>query len=432
METDVFPSGDARSGANVKRWKLCCFHLVEEPKENEKGPIFLVLTLALATRPAGARPKYDPGASDTEIKIGNVAPYSGPVSLYGAVGKVEAAFFRMVNDQGGINGRKINFISYDDAYSPPKTLEQTRRLVKSDEILVINSPVGAPTNSAIQKYLNGKKVPHLSLASASTRWDDPQHFPWTMGVGTSYQSEGAIFARYIQREKPDAKIAVLYQNDDFGKDMLKGFLDALGEKSSMIVAKSSYEVSEPTIDSHIVTLKSSGADVLVAFATPKFAVQTIKKVSEIGWKPLHIVTSVSSSVGAVLAPAGFENAQGLVSATYLKDVLDPNLSQDPGMNRFLSFLQTYMPGVDKTDSLLILGYSKAEALAHVLREAGDDLTRENIMKLGASLQGVKSDVLLDGITLNTTPDNYSPEMRMMRFKGERWELFGDLQKGIRR
>jgi hypothetical protein len=214
--------------------------------------------------------------------------------------------------------------------------------------------------------------------------------------------------------------------------MLKGFLDALGEKRSMIVAKSSYEVSEPTIDSHIVTLKSSGADVLVAFATPKFAVQTIKKVSEIGWKPLHIVTSVSSSVGAVLAPAGFENAQVLVSATYLKDVLDPNLSQDPGMNRFLSFLQTYIPVVDKTDSLLILGYSKAEALAHVLREAGDDLTRENIMKLGASLQGVKSDVLLDGITLNTTPDNYSPEMRMMRFKGERWELFGDLQKGIRR
>jgi branched-chain amino acid transport system substrate-binding protein len=394
----------------------------------------LVLTLALATRPAGAQPKYDPGASDTEIKIGNVAPYSGPVSLYGAVGKVEAAFFRMVNDQGGINGRKINFVSYDDAYSPPKTLEQTRRLVESDEVLIVFSPVGAPTNSAIQKYLNGKKVPHLFLASASTRWDDPKHFPWTIGMGTSYQSEGAIFARYVQREKPDAKIAVLYKNDDFGKDMLKGFLGALGEKSSMIVAKSSYEVSEPTVDAHVITLKSSGADVLVTFATPKFAVQTIKKVSETGWKPLHVVASVSSSVGAVLAPAGFENAQGLVSATYLKDVLDPNLSQDPGMTRFLSFLQTYMPGMDKTDSLLILGYSKAEALAHVLREAGDNLTRDNILKLATSLHGVKSDVLLDGITLNTTPDNYSPidQMRMMRFKGERWELFGDLQKGISR
>ena len=400
----------------------------------KKSQLFVALTLALAAWPASAQPKYDPGASDQEIKIGNVAPYSGPVSLYGAVGKVEAAFFRMVNDQGGINGRKINFISYDDAYSPPKTLEQTRRLVESDEVLLIFSPVGAPTNSAIQKYLNGKKVPHLFLASASTRWDDPKHFPWTMGMGTSYQSEGAIDARYIQREKPDAKIAVLYQNDDFGKDMFKGFVDAMGEMSSMIVAKSSYEVSEPTIDSHIVTLKSSGADVLVTLATPKFAVQTIKKVAEIGWKPLHIVTSVSSSVGAVLAPAGFENAQGLVSATYLKDVLDPNLSQDSGMTRFLSFLEKYMPGVDKTDSLLFLGYSKAEALAHVLREAGDDLTRENIMKLAASLHGVKSDVLLDGITLNTTPDNYSPidEMRMMRFKGERWELFGDLQKGIRR
>jgi branched-chain amino acid transport system substrate-binding protein len=400
----------------------------------KKSQLFVALTLALAAWPASAQPKYDPGASDQEIKIGNVAPYSGPVSLYGAVGKLEAAFFRMVNDQGGINGRKINFISYDDAYSPPKTLEQTRRLVENDEVLLIFSPVGAPTNSAIQKYLNGKKVPHLFLASASTRWDDPKHFPWTMGMGTSYQSEGAIDARYIQREKPDAKIAVLYQNDDFGRDMLKRFVDALGEMSSMIVAKSSYEVSEPTIDSHIVTLKSSGADVLVTLATPKFAVQTIKKVAEIGWKPLHIVTSVSSSVGAVLAPAGFENAQGLISATYLKDVLDPNLSQDPGMTRFLSFLEKYMPGVDKTDSLLFLGYSKAEALAHVLREAGDDLTRENIMKLAASLHGVKSDVLLDGITLNTTPDNYSPidEMRMMRFKGERWELFGDLQKGIRR
>jgi ABC-type branched-subunit amino acid transport system substrate-binding protein len=340
----------------------------------------------------------------------------------------------MVNDQGGINGRKINFISYDDAYSPPKTLEQTRRLVESDEVLVIFSPVGAPTNSAIQKYLNGKKIPHLFLASASTKWDDPKHFPWTMGMGTSYQSEGAIFARYIQREKPDAKIAVLYQNDDFGKDLFKGFLDALGEKNSMIVAKSSYEVSEPTIDSHIVTLKSSGADVLVTFATPKFTVQTVKKVAEMRWKPLHIVTSVSSSVGAVLAPAGFESAQGLVSATYLKDVLDPALSQDAGMTRFLAFMEKYMPGVDKTDSLLTLGYSKAEALAHVLREAGDNPTRENIMKQAANLRGVKSDVLLEGITLNTTPDNYSPvdEMRMMRFKGERWELFGDLQKGVRR
>jgi branched-chain amino acid transport system substrate-binding protein len=245
-------------------------------------PTVLILALALASGPTSAQHAYDAGASDSEIKIGNVAPYSGPVSLYGAVAKVEAAYFKMVNDQGGINGRKIDFISYDDAYSPPKTLEQTRRLVESDEVLVVFSPVGAPTNSAIQKYLNGKKVPHLFLASASTKWDDPKRFPWTMGMGTSYQSEGAIFARYLQREKPTAKVAVLYQNDDFGKDMLKGFLEALGENSSMVVAKSSYEVSEPTIDSHIITLKSSGADVLVTFATPKFAVQTIKKLSESG------------------------------------------------------------------------------------------------------------------------------------------------------
>jgi branched-chain amino acid transport system substrate-binding protein len=396
--------------------------------------LLAAIILALPTCKTFAQSKYDLGASDGEIKIGNVAPYSGPVSLYGVVGKVEAAYFKMVNDQGGINGRKINFISYDDGYSPPRTLEQTRRLVESDEVLVVFSPVGAPTNAAIQKYLNAKKVPHLFLASASARWDDPQHFPWTMGLGTSYQSEGAIFARFIEQERPNAKISILYQNDDFGRDLLKGFTDALGEKNSMIVAKSSYEVTEPTIESHVVNLKSSGADVLVTFATPKFAVQAIKRVSEIGWQPLHIVTSVASSVGAVLAPAGFENAQGVVSATYLKDVLDPALAQDPGMTRFLSFLQKYMPGVDKTDSLLALGYSKAEALAHVLREVGDNLTRENVMKQATNLHNVKSDVLLQGITMNTTPESYSPidEMRMMRFKGDRWELFGELQKGDRR
>jgi branched-chain amino acid transport system substrate-binding protein len=259
------------------------------------------------------------------------------------------------------------------------------------------------------------------------------HFPWTMGLGTSYQSEGAIFARFVVREKPDARIAVLYQNDDFGKDMLKGFTDALGEKNLMIVARSSYEVTEPTIDSHIVTLKSSGANVLVTLATPKFAVQSIKRTAELGWKPLHVVTSVASSIGAVITPAGFDNAQDLVSATYIKDVLDPALAQDPGMTRFLVFLDKYMPGMDKTDSLLTLGYTKAEALEYVLLQSGDDLTRENIMKRAANLHGVKSDVLLDGITMNTSPENYSPidEMRLMRFKGGRWELFGELQRGSR-
>jgi branched-chain amino acid transport system substrate-binding protein len=400
----------------------------------KRSMLSVALTLTLAAGSASAEPKYDVGASDTEIKIGNVAPYSGPVSFYGVLGKVEEAYFKRVNDQGGINGRKINFITYDDGYSPPKTLEQTRRLVEGDEVLAVFSPIGAPTNSAIQKYLNGKKVPHLFLASASSKWDDPKHYPWTMGLGTSYQSEGAIFARYLLREKPDAKVAVLYQNDDFGKDMFKGFVDALGDKGSIVVAKQPYEVADPTVSSHIVTLKSSGADVLVTFATPKFAVQTVKKVAEIGWKPLHIVTSVSSSVGAVLKPAGFENAQGLISATYLKDVLDPALSQDPGMKNFLSLLDKYMPGVDKTDSLLVLGYSKAEALAHVLQAAGDNLTRENIMKQAASLHDVKCDVFLNGILMNTTPDNYSPidQMRMMRFAGDHWEPFGDLQNGIRR
>jgi branched-chain amino acid transport system substrate-binding protein len=381
-----------------------------------------------------AQSKYDTGASDTEIKIGNVVPYSGPVSLYGLVGKVEAAYFKMINDQGGINGRKINFISYDDAYSPPKTFEQVRRLVENDEVLLVFSPVGTAPNSAIHKYLNNKKVPHLFLASASTKWDDPKNYPWTMGMGTSYQSEGAIFARYVVSERPDAKVAILYQNDDFGKDLVKGFTDALGEKRSMIVAQSAYETTEPTIDSHIVNLRSSGADVLLTFATPKFATQSIKRVAELGWKPLHVVSSVASSVGAVIAPAGFANAQGIVSATYFKDVLDPQWKDDPAMQRYLAFFNKYLPGVNTADTVGSWGYNKAQALEHVLRQSGNDLTRENIMRQAANMRDVECDILLPGITMSTTPDNFSPidEMQLMRFNGERWQLFGELQRGIRR
>jgi branched-chain amino acid transport system substrate-binding protein len=404
----------------------------------ESGALRLAACIAalcafLSNKPGHAQSKYDPGVSDTEIKIGNVVPYSGPVSLYGLIGKVEAAYFKMINDQGGINGRKINFISYDDAYSPPKTIEQVRRLVENDEVLLVFSPVGTAPNSAIHKYLNVKKVPHLFLASASTKWDDSKNFPWTMGMGTSYQSEGAIFARFVLNEKPDAKIAILYQNDDFGKDLVKGFKDALGERSA-IVAQSSYETTEPTIDSHIVNLRSSGADVLLTFATPKFATQSIKRVAELGWKPLHIVSSVSSSVGAVVVPAGVENAQGLVSATYFKDALDPQWKDDPAMKRYLAFFEKYLPGVNTADTVGSWGYNKAQALEHVLRQSGNDLTRLNIMKQAANMRNVECDVLLPGITMNTTPENFSPidEMRLMRFKGERWELFGELQHGLRR
>ena len=396
---------------------------------------FLVAMIGiLLAGDALAQKKYDSGASDTEIKIGNVVPYSGPASAYGVIGKVEAAYFRMINEQGGINGRKINFISYDDAYSPPKTFEQARRLVESDEVLLIFSPQGTPTNSAIQKYLNNKKVPHLFISSGATKWDDPKNFPWSMGHGPTYRTEGTILAKYVMTTQPDAKVAILYQNDDFGKDFTKSFIEGLGEKRGMVLAQSAYEVSEPTIDSHIVNLRSSGATVLVSFATPKFAAQSIRRVAELGWKPLHIVMSQSTSIGAVLSPAGIDNSQNLVSATYFKDVTDPQWKDDVGMKRYLAFLDKYMPGVDKTDSILMLGYGKAQTLEHVLRESGDNLTRENLMKQAASLQGIESDVLLPGITINTSPTNYSPidQLYMMQFRGDRWVLFGELMQGGRR
>jgi ABC-type branched-subunit amino acid transport system substrate-binding protein len=379
---------------------------------------------------AKADGKYDPGASDTEIKIGNIVPYSGPASAYGLIGKVEAAYFRMINDQGGINGRKINFISYDDAYSPPKTVEQARKLVESDEVLLVFSAQGTPTNSAIQRYLNNKKIPQLFISSGATKWDDPKNFPWSMGHGPSYRTEGTVFAKYILQEKPTAKIAILYQGDDFGKDLTKSFLDGLGDKRSMVVAQSAYDVGEPTIESHIVRLKSSGADVIVSFATPKFAAQSIKRVGELGWNAHHLVMSQSTSITEVITPAGFKNAQGVVSATYFKDVADPQWKNDAGMKRFLDFMDRYMPGVDKNDSILLLGYGKAQTLEQVLRQSGNDLTRENVMRQAASLSNVGLDILLPGITVNTSQTKYSPvdQMHLMRFNGGKWELFGGLQQ----
>jgi ABC-type branched-subunit amino acid transport system substrate-binding protein len=379
-----------------------------------------------------AQKKYDTGATDTEIKIGNIMPYSGPASAYGVIGKTEAAYFKKINDAGGINGRKINFISYDDGYSPPKTVEQARKLVESDEVLFIFNPLGTPPNSAIHKYMNGKKVPQLFVATGATKWNDPKDFPWTMGWQPSYQSEARIYAKYLLKEKPDAKIAVLYQNDDYGKDYLKGLKDGLGAKAaSMIVAEESYETSEPTIDNHIVKLKSTGADVFVDITTPKFSAQAIKKTAEIEWKALHILNNVGASVGGVIKPAGFDNSQGIISAAYLKDVSDPQWDNDAGMKQFLDFLTRDFPEANKLDGSVIVGYGVAQTLVQVLKQCGNDLTRENIMKQAANLKDFRTEVLLPGIKINTSPTNFAPisQLQLQRFKGERWELFGDIISG---
>jgi branched-chain amino acid transport system substrate-binding protein len=385
--------------------------------------------LAASSSGALAQKKYDVGATDTEIKIGNIMPYSGPASAYGVIGKTEAAFFKMINDAGGINGRKINFISYDDGYSPPKTVEQARKLVESDEVLFLFNTLGTPPNSAIHKYMNSKKVPQLFVATGATKWNDPKNFPWTMGWQPSYQSETQIYAKYILKNMPNAKIAVLYQNDDYGKDYLKGLKDGLGAKAaSMIVAEESYETTEPSIDDHIVKLKSSGADVFMNITTPKFAAQAIKKNAELGWKPTHFLNNVSASVGSVLKPAGFQNAQDIISAAYLKDASDPQWNNDPGMKDFLAFLAKNYPEGDKLDQGTIVGYSVSQTLVQVLKQCGDDLTRENIMKQAASLKDFRVEMLLPGIKINTSPTDFAPisSLQLMRFKGEKWNLFGDV------
>ena len=388
--------------------------------------------LAASSGGALAQKKYDTGATDTEIKIGNIMPYSGPASAYGVIGKTEAAYFKKINDAGGINGRKINFISYDDGYSPPKTVEQARKLVESDEVLFIFNSLGTPPNSAIQKYMNAKKVPQLFVATGATKWNDPKDFPWTMGWQPSYQSEARIYAKYILREKPNAKIAVLYQNDDYGKDYLKGLKDGLGAKaSSMIIAEESFETTEPTIDNHVVKLKSTGADIFFNVTTPKFAAQAIKKVAEIDWKPLHILNNVSASVGSVIKPAGFENAQGIISAAYLKDVSDPQWENDAGMKEFLNFLAKDFPEGNKLDGSVEVGFAVAQTMVQVLKQCGDNLTRENIMKQAANLKDFRTEVLLPGIRINTSPTSFAPisSLQLMQFKGDRWVLFGDIISG---
>jgi ABC-type branched-subunit amino acid transport system substrate-binding protein len=391
-----------------------------------------LVLFAASTSDALAQKKYDTGATDTEIKIGNIMPYSGPASAYGVIGKTEQAYFNKINAAGGINGRKINFISYDDAYSPPKAVEQARKLVESDEVLLIFNPLGTPSNSAIQKYMNAKKVPQLFVATGATKWNDPKEFPWTMGWQPSYQSEAHIYAKYLLKEKPDAKIAVLYQNDDYGKDYLKGLKDGLGAKAaSMIIAEESYETTEPTIDDHVVRLKASGADVFFNVTTPKFAAQAIKKAGEIQWKALQILNNVSANVGSVMKPAGFDNSQGIISANYLKDPADPQWDSDAGTKDFLAFLAKDFPEGDKTNNSVVVGYSVAQTMVQVLKQCGNELTRENIMKQAANLKDYRVEMLLPGITINTSPTDFAPidQLQLMRFKGQKWEMFGDVISG---
>ncbi|MGA7323165.1 MAG: ABC transporter substrate-binding protein [Rhodomicrobium sp.] len=388
-----------------------------------------VCALVLGASPALAQKNYGPGVTDTEIKIGNIMPYSGPASAYGIIGKTLAAYFGMINEKGGINGRKINFITYDDGYNPAKTVEDARKLVEDDGVALILAPLGTPTNSAIHKYMNVKKVPQLFIASGATKWGDPKNYPWSMGFQPNYQSEAIVYAKYILQHYPNEKIGVLYQNDDFGKDYLAGLKDGLGSKSSMIVAEVPYEVTAPTIDSEMVKLKALGTTLFINITTPKFAAQAIRKAAELEWKPIHIMTNVSSSIGAVLKPAGFENAKGILTAGYVKDATDPVLANDAGVKEFKAFVEKYIPNPDLQNTEY--GFALGQTMMQVLKQCGDDLTRENIMKQAANLKAFKPGVLLDGITVNTSPTDYFPinRLRMARFNGERWEYFGPIIEG---
>ena len=387
-----------------------------------------ILGMAMVAPGALAQKKYDPGATDKEIKIGNIMPYSGPASAYGTIGKVEAAYFKKINDEGGINGRKINFVSVDDGYSPPKTVEMARRLVEQDEVLLIFQPLGTPPNSAIHKYMNTKKVPQLFVATGATKWNDPKNFPWTMGWQPNYQVEAAIYAKHILATKADAKIAVLYQNDDYGKDYLKGFKDGLGSKVNLIVKEVSYETSDPTVDSQVVQMQASGANVFFNITTPKFAAQAIRKAFDIGWKPVHYLNNVSASIGSVLTPAGLDKAIGLISTQYLKDPLDPGWKDDAGMKEWLAFMAKYYPEGDLKDGSNVFGYTVAQTLVQVLKQAGDNLTRENVMKQAANLKDLVLPLALPGIKVNTSPSDFAPfqQEQMIRFDGKAWVRFGDI------
>ena len=388
--------------------------------------------IAAAAVPAAAQKKNAPGVGDSEIKIGQTMPYSGPASAYGAIGKSEAAYIALINEQGGVNGRRINLLSLDDGYSPPKTFEQTRRLIEQENVAFIFSSLGTPTGVVVHKYLNEHKVPQVFQASGATFWADPKHFPWSIGWQPNYQTEGAIYGRYLRQQNPSAKVAVLYQNDDAGRDYVAGFKMGLGEEAAkkMIIAVATYETTDPTLDSQIVTLQDSGATILFNNSTPKFAAQAIRKVYELGWKPTHFLMSVATSVSAVMEPAGFEKGQGIISAQYLKDPNDPQWKDDQAYKDWLAFMQKYDPDGNLGDSFNVYGYSVAQTLVEVLKQCGDDLSRENVMKQAASLD-VALPMLLPGIRLHTGADDFSPikQMQLVRFEGKQWVRFGDIIGG---
>jgi branched-chain amino acid transport system substrate-binding protein len=399
-----------------------------------RNGIFHLLTgtavaIALSASPASAQKTYDTGATDTEIKIGQTVPFSGPASAYATIGKAQAAYIKMINDQGGVNGRKITFIQYDDAYSPPKTVEQVRKLVESDEVLLTFQLIGTPSNAAVQKYLNTKKVPQLFAGTGASKFTDPKDFPWTMGFNPNYQTEGRIYAQYILKNYPNAKIGVLYQNDDLGRDYITGLKAGLEDKAArMIVSEASYETTDPTIDSQIVQMKTVGADLVLDASTPKFAAQAIKKIADLAWKPVHILDINATSVGAVMKPAGLENSKDVISVNYSKDPLDPTWKDDAGIKRYFEFMAKYYPEGDKDSSFNTYGYSTTQLLIEVLKRCGDDLTRENVMKQASSLKNVQLDLSLPGIVVNTSPTDYrvNKQLQMMKFNGERWELFGPI------
>ena len=390
------------------------------------GLAAVTLAVAMMGSTSFAQKKYDPGATDSEIKVGHIIAYSGPASAYGAIGKAIGAYFDKVNAEGGVNGRKVKFLSLDDGYNPAKTVEQARKLVEEEEVLLLFQPLGTPPNTAIHKYMNAKKVPQLFVATGATMWGDPKNFPYTMGWQPNYQSEGRIYAAHLMETKPNGKVAILYQNDDYGKDYLKGFEDGLGDKAkTMIVSKISYEVTDPTVDSQIVSLKASGADVFFNITTPKFAAQAIKKAGELGWKPVHYLNSVSSAVGSVLVPAGIEYSTGVITAGYIKDPTDPQFQKGKEWDDWVAWMKKYHPTGAMNDNFNVYGYTVAQTLVQVLKQAGDNLTRDNIMKQAASLD-MTLPMLLPGVNIKTGPDDFYPIEReqLQRFNGKGWELFG--------
>jgi branched-chain amino acid transport system substrate-binding protein len=394
-----------------------------------RASLIAAAALALPFRSALAQKKYGPGVTDTEIKLGQTMPYSGPASAYGTIGKAEVAYFKMINDAGGINGRKVNLISVDDGYSPPRAVEQVRKLVEQDEVLALYQTLGTPSNSAIHKYVNAKKVPHLLLATGATKWADPKNYPWTLGFNLSYQAEGQIYARYLLKTKPNAKVAILYQNDDYGKDVLKGVKDGLGAAGQkLIVAEATYEVTDPTVDSQILTLQGSGADTFINITTPKFGAQAVRKAWDSGWKPLQIINNVSASVGSVLTPAGLDKSVGLLTLQYYKDPNDPQWKDDPSMLEWRAFMGRYYRDGDPKDASNLYAYITAQVMAHILKACGNDLTRENVMKQATNIKNLKNPLLLPGMTMNTSPDDYFliQQGQLARFTGTQWAGFGEV------